>query len=67
MLVSSHYLNFLKFSRRNLLHSVAHQLKITKVLLPEDQTSLAVKMFSMMSLGRGCQVADEMVSFVYIF
>jgi len=51
---------FVGILKRNLLCSIANQLRVTKVLLPEDQTSLAVKMFSMMSLGRGSQVADEM-------
>ncbi|CAL8088043.1 unnamed protein product [Orchesella dallaii] len=52
--------DFLAVSKRNLVQQIAEQLKISKVLLPEDQTSLAVKMFTMMSLGRGSQVAEEM-------
>jgi hypothetical protein len=31
------------------------------MILPEDQTSLGIKMFSLMSLGRGAQLADQMV------
>ncbi|ODM99684.1 Cytoplasmic tRNA 2-thiolation protein 2 [Orchesella cincta] len=52
--------DFLTVLKLNLVHQIAEQFKISKILLPEDQTSLAVKMFTMMSLGRGSQVAEEM-------
>jgi cytoplasmic tRNA 2-thiolation protein 2 len=40
--------------------STAKHLKLSKVFVPDQQTSMSVKMFSMMSLGRGAQVAEQM-------
>jgi hypothetical protein len=33
---------------------------VKRILVPEDQTGMAIKMFSMMSLGRGAQLAEQM-------
>ena len=41
---------------------IGRGLDVQKIVLAEDQTSMAIKMFSIMSLGRGVQLAEQMVS-----
>lgn len=43
-----------------MLH-VAKECEAKKIFVPEEQTSMAIKMFSLMSLGRGAQLAEQMV------
>jgi len=57
---TSSRLDFLQCLRQNLIVSVTRGLNLSKVLLPDQQTTMSVKMFSMMSLGRGAQVSDQM-------
>lgn len=45
---------------RTLCH-LLKELDIPVTMVPDNQTSMASKMFTLMSLGRGSQVAGEMV------
>ncbi|CAG7733056.1 unnamed protein product [Allacma fusca] len=52
--------DFLQELRQNLLLFICKQLSVKRILVSEEQTCMAIKMFSMMSLGRGAQLAEQM-------
>jgi len=46
--------------RNNLMVQLAKEINATKIFVPEDQSYMATKMFFIISIGRGLQLAEQM-------